>query len=200
MKKLTTKSLIKQKTLELFNTEGVQNVTLRTVAKDLGKSYGNITYHYKTKEHLLDDLISDLNFDLNKVIKLSLNYSNKLETYFKLSEFNFSVAKKYRFLLVDNIELQRNYPTLFNNKSIQIILQSETLLKVLKELKANNLLQKNLTEAVFNFIIEVIVAITIEYFKSTKQQDLSVKEYVKKIGKILYPYLTDKGKLLYIKY
>ena len=48
----------------LFNEKGVMNTTLRDVAKYLNKSYGNITYHYATKEEVIFSLLNEMNEEL----------------------------------------------------------------------------------------------------------------------------------------
>ena len=52
---MKTKDKIKIKATELFNNKGFKNVTLREVAKALGISYGNVTYHFKTKKEVIKD-------------------------------------------------------------------------------------------------------------------------------------------------
>ena len=56
---------IKKQILEasrlLFNEKGVMNTTLRDVAKSMNKSYGNITYHFQTKEDVLFSLLDEMN-------------------------------------------------------------------------------------------------------------------------------------------
>jgi AcrR family transcriptional regulator len=59
---------IKKQILEasrlLFNEKGVMNTTLRDVAKSMNKSYGNITYHFQTKEDVLFSLLDEMNKEL----------------------------------------------------------------------------------------------------------------------------------------
>ena len=57
---MKTKHLVKQTARVCFNEKGLMNVTLRDVAAQLDKSYGNITYHYPTKEAVITELFDDM--------------------------------------------------------------------------------------------------------------------------------------------
>ncbi len=55
-----TKEVIIAKALELFNKEGVQQTTLKKIAQALGISQGNLNYHYKIKQEIIEKLYFDL--------------------------------------------------------------------------------------------------------------------------------------------
>ncbi len=58
MKKTQEKIIIA--TVDLFNKAGVSNVRLQDIAKEVGISPGNLTYHYKTKKDLLVAVLSEM--------------------------------------------------------------------------------------------------------------------------------------------
>ena len=62
----TTKYEIIQTASEFFFTEGFSNTSPRMIAERLGLSTGNITYYFKSKEHLLLTIVEELcNFQGN---------------------------------------------------------------------------------------------------------------------------------------
>ena len=62
----TTKYEIVQTASEFFLTEGFSNTSPRMIAEKLGLSTGNITYYFKSKEHLLLTIVEELcNFQWN---------------------------------------------------------------------------------------------------------------------------------------
>ncbi|HEY1046766.1 MAG TPA: TetR/AcrR family transcriptional regulator, partial [Bacteroidia bacterium] len=93
---MDTKQLIKSKALELLNKEGVRNITLRDVAAALGKSYGNITYHYANKENLLEALYFDMLLELNLISAGLKPGNNLLELILKAPEHTFDLSIKYQ--------------------------------------------------------------------------------------------------------
>ena len=56
----TTKYEIIQTAAEFFFTEGFSNTSPRMIAEKLGLSTGNITYYFKSKEHLLLTTVEEL--------------------------------------------------------------------------------------------------------------------------------------------
>ena len=69
----------------------------------------------------------------------------------------------------------------------------------LSELQKKGIIKKNYTETTFNFLIELTIAISILYFNTIKIENYNKKDYLKKVLKTIYPYLSDKGKLKYFK-
>ena len=62
----TTKYEIIQTAAEFFFTEGFSNTSPRMIAEKLGLSTGNITYYFKSKEHLLLTIVEEMcNFQWN---------------------------------------------------------------------------------------------------------------------------------------
>lgn len=57
--KTSTKQKILNTARALFNDYGYNSVSLRDIAKAVGISEGNLTYHFKKKEHLMEQLLSE---------------------------------------------------------------------------------------------------------------------------------------------
>jgi AcrR family transcriptional regulator len=55
-----TKSLIKSTALRLFNERGVGRVSGNTIAEHCGISKGNMHYHYRTKQEIIQALFQDI--------------------------------------------------------------------------------------------------------------------------------------------
>lgn len=57
---MTTKERILAVALDMFNTQGYHNVSVREIARQLGISPGNLSYHFAQKEDILNQLLSGL--------------------------------------------------------------------------------------------------------------------------------------------
>jgi AcrR family transcriptional regulator len=196
---MNTKKLIKQKTIELFSKKGIRNVTLREIAKELNKSYGNITYHYKNKEELIKEITINFLKNIEKLNSINFENENSLINYFKFTELQFSITKKYFFFFVDYLEIKRNYPLLEKRIELNTIWSSDLKLEMLNELQQQGYLQKNLNKNSFLYILEIQSALSIQYLQNSTFSKMNKKEYTQKINKSIFPYLTDKGKIKYIK-
>jgi hypothetical protein len=131
-----TKEVILDTSLELFNSLGLSQVTLRTIAKKMGISQGNLNYHFKKR----DDIIEGLYFQLVKNIDSSMSSMQESKNPFQLlvsiSEtimFNFH---EYRFFLLDftqimreNIKIKKHYTELTIQREEQFSMLFNLLIK-----------------------------------------------------------------------
>jgi AcrR family transcriptional regulator len=63
-----TKSKILATALKLFNELGLAKVTLRNIAKKMGISQGNLCYHFKKREDILEALYHQLVTLMDEVV------------------------------------------------------------------------------------------------------------------------------------
>ena len=106
---MSTKERIVNVAVELFNEKGLVNVTMRDLAAELDMSLGNLTYHFKKKEELMEAIhgriISERNSLMENVqmIPSIANIHNQLVPLLQLYE-------RYRFFHQDILEVMRAYP------------------------------------------------------------------------------------------
>lgn len=85
MHKQSTSERIKRATYELLATKGYSFVSMRDIAKKAGIVVGQLTYHYKTKENLIENVIDDYSAEL---------YENLYE-HMKSSKNKVCAAREY---------------------------------------------------------------------------------------------------------
>lgn len=199
---MKTKDEIKQAALKLFNENGLINVTLRDVADEVSKSYGNITYHFKNKEKLAEAIYEEMMIEL-LLLNKSIFESN--ETLFskvlKAPYQTFELTMKYIFFYVDFVEIRRNFNVLYlkidtNNKSrMQIWMHS------LIELQKQDYIRADLKESDLFYLMELSGAMRTFFFLKLSKDELGQMhlkdKYVEYINKLFYPYLTEKGRKEY---
>ena len=84
-RKLNTSDRIKKATYELLYFKVYSAVSMRDIAKRAGLVVGQLTYHYKTKDHLIESVVEDFT---NIIIE-------KLKDYLRLSNNKVDDVKKY---------------------------------------------------------------------------------------------------------
>ncbi|MCC5927924.1 MAG: TetR/AcrR family transcriptional regulator [Cyclobacteriaceae bacterium] len=201
---MKTKNVIKSKALELFNEQGVMNVTLRDVATALNRSYGNITYHYKTRELLLHALYADMSAEL---MALSDHFKDGSQLLMKLLEapaFTFELTCKYLFFYVDFIELQRHYSDLAEKAQASNTMRMQHYMQILLLLQEQGYLRKDLEEGTLEYIMEVSGLVRTWFFIRHNPLNLDLtsekQEYIVFINRLIMPYLTSKGMDVYRKF
>lgn len=194
---MKTKDSIKEKGRVLFNQFGVKNVTLREVAKQVGKSYGNITYHFATKEKLITELFIDMNMELSQLQTIYSSEDNLMKFFLMLPEYSFHITIKYLFFSKDYVELKRTYADFFKTvKSLNEVRQSRWL-ELLIKLQKEGYLASELSVKDLEYIMELSVGIRMFYFQNNEWDEFDKGIYIEKVNQLLYPYLSAKGVEVY---
>lgn len=195
---MKTKELIKEKALELFNRFGLSNTTLRHVAKELDKSYGNITYHFKNKEVL----VTELYFDYKKrIAALEVeDTANPDFILFNLTKYSYKISIQYLFFFLDYIELKRNFPVLIRQADKDNAIRMKQYFKLLAFYREKGILKSSLKDSSLNYLMELSGALRTFYFQKNYNKDTTEVEYTEYLNALLYPYLSNKGRSLLQKW
>lgn len=198
-----TKSRILNASRQLFNKKGFSDVTIRMIAAELNMSSGNLNYHYKKRE----DILEALYFEMVAVFDQRIEDLGKKRpiSLMMVKEDVISSLKRmidYRFFWTDLYNLLRL------NKKIK-----EHFLKVYEErkngtrylfevLKSMNLMNEFKFNKESDFLIEGMITYSNTWLYNSFIYDVEINEkYVEsnaeKLIGMLYPYLTENGKSQY---
>jgi AcrR family transcriptional regulator len=109
---MSTKQKILETALQLFNQEGVSQVTTNHIATAHGISPGNLYYHYRNKEDIIRALFSEFDTITATLYTLPSDRQPNLSDLEQLLEANFAVQWRYRFLFRNLIGLLNRDPEL----------------------------------------------------------------------------------------
>ena len=180
---------------ELFNEYGYKNISMRDIAKKLNISVGNLTYYFKKKEDLIEEvvmykhrkykgilLLKSLD-DLNNLFLDMLNTQNENIYYFKHFDELAEISSKI-------YEIQ-----LATLNKIEKILK-----ECFEELQRKNLVQKVKPKSQIDNLIKYILTVII--YKPIKTKDLNKQDNIDSIisclWSMIFMYLTDEGKDMYL--
>lgn len=107
----STKEKILSSSLRLFNEQGLERITTRDVAKDLGISQGNLHYHYPNKNELILALY-DLFIDEVRQLQRYQGGEFSKEDMFISMTTNFELMARFEFLSRDREIIWRRLPQL----------------------------------------------------------------------------------------
>jgi len=197
-----TKEIILETALKLFNSDGLSKVTLRTIANEMGISQGNLNYHFKKREEIIESLYFQLVHKIDE--KMSENSSKiiELETLLGLSSIIMECFYAYRFFMLDFVQIMRE-----SNKIRKHYLQltkkrEEQFLVLFTVLVENEVLRKEILPNEYLFLYKRFQILGDFWISSAEVTNsrLSKKmivEYSHIINQSIFPYLTDKGKKEY---
>lgn len=120
---MKTRDRILETSLMLFNEEGEQNVTTVDIANEMDISPGNLYYHFRGKEIIIEELYNQYDSELIGLLRQSLDDLMSLEDHWYFIYIIFEEIYKFRFfyLNVSNImlkypDIERRFRRLINTK------------------------------------------------------------------------------------
>jgi AcrR family transcriptional regulator len=132
-----TREIILDTSLELFNSLGLSKVTLRTIANKMEISQGNLNYHFKKREDIIETLYFQLVQNVDSSMSSMKEPKNPFQLLVSISQTIMSNFFEYRFFLLDFVQIMRE------NKKIRTHYTELTILRELQFLSLFNLLIEN---------------------------------------------------------
>jgi AcrR family transcriptional regulator len=200
----TTKKRIRDKALALFNSQGLSQVTLRTIAKELGMSQGNLNYHYKKRaeiiEVLYEDLVTALSAEFVKfeTAELSMNLLFEVNTAVMKVFFN------YRFMMLDFVQVMRTHPKISAHYQTLTVHRKEQFMSLVQRLIAADYLRQADFKGEYEEVWERVQMLGDFWLSSayinSKLEESQVAHYARLMGGVWYPYFTPKAKKSYLQF
>lgn len=193
---MKNKEKILHSAIRLFNENGFVNVRLQHISDDTIISVGNIAYHFKNKEAIVEAIFAQWQQKLKEIL-IEHRHTPIIENVDRIFASIQSVQEIYTFFYTDILEIKRSYSELFNQ--IQQFLSWQTLW--FKEVLRFNIARGamlSFDEYHIDFVAQQIVQ-QIHSWPAQKliwQQVLSIsgENLSVFIWKFLTPYLTIAGK------
>ncbi len=197
--KVTTKlyDLIIEIAKDVFREKGFENTTMRDIANALSISVGNLTYHFKKKEDLLETVVIDFYKDYkapmpcNDINELK-GFVNNYEKFKKDNLFWLKSKTKIYYTSERIIEIQR---IIFNNN---LSFWKETLFNFSEK----GLFVKEEFEGQFDELSKRLLFLKIywnEFEEVFGNTEVVISSYSDALWGVLYPIFTTTGKKLYFE-
>ncbi len=130
---MKTRDRIIETSLILFNDEGEQNVTTVDIANEMDISPGNLYYHFRGKEVIIEVIYNHFEHEMSGILKAPIKQTLQLQDYWFYIYVVFEEIYKYRFfylnltdILQRNHDLERRFKRLMGlkNRAIETICES----------------------------------------------------------------------------
>ncbi len=193
-----TKKIILKTSLQLFNTLGLSKVTLRTIAKKMGISQGNLNYHFKKREDIIEALYFQLVENIDKSmsdVQQPINPIQLLATISQTIMFNFY---DYRFFLLDFVQIIRENENIKKHYANLSIKREQQFLLLFNLLIENELMRKEILPNEYKNLYKRFKILGDFWISDAEICNPKItKETISKYSEILtqaiYPFLTSKG-------
>lgn len=184
--------------LELFNKEGLKDVTLRQIAKAMNISQGNLNYHYRAKSDIVSalyfQLVDRMNIEMSQLVQnqpiMSFLSKSSLISMRVLFEYRFITKDLYAVLDSDE-ELKQHYVGLQKMRKQQFLMLFENMIEggLLRPEELNNEYER-LYER-----MNILGDNWINAAALLRDNSKSIVDYYHSLlFEVIYPYLTERGK------
>lgn len=136
--------------LDLFNSEGERNITSVDIANELDISPGNLYYHYKGKDEIINALVDSYVTKMNAIPQSSEHN----EDFYKYLFYCLETMHLFRFLFQNIAEISTQYPAINNKLQKLAKFQRLYLRKSLSEQQQNGTLTGTSTD--IDLLLDII--------------------------------------------
>jgi AcrR family transcriptional regulator len=170
---------------------------MRDIARALNISPGNLTYHFKKKDDLINAIVQMIYADHQK-----RNYSEDvtLEELNSLFEINIDHQKKYFFYFYNIAELPRKYPEI---SKTQVAVKKEfynLFIGIFKNFIRKGIMKAEFKTGAYDDLAFAILSILMFWVQQNSLKDDFIskqKNAVSIIWSVIIPNFTDDGMNLY---
>lgn len=197
---MTTKEKILENALKLYNEFGIKVITSRHIAKDVGMSPGNLHYHFKNTDDIIEALYYRVLEDYDNFFKeLQLNNENiNLETFYQVCGSFLKMSYKYRFMLLNTVEVIRRIPIYQESYSVMVKKRNTEFKAIFTKLIEKKLFRNDIPGVVWDSLI-VQIFIFGDFWIAHNEvykklpEDEAIEVYRSHFANLFYPYLNSEN-------
>ena len=196
---ISTKDKILAASRLLFNEKSFSSVTIRMIAASLKMSSGNLNYHFKKREEILESLYFEManEFDQRLLGFSEIEFSiNQLKTEIKLTMKRMIDYQFFWTDLYNIINANENIKTHFHEVYAT---RYKNYMLLFEQLQNNKIIKPSILKWEFENLSEQMIIYNNTWLYSTVLYGGNVTkniidEKANTMVRILYPYLTEKGR------
>lgn len=187
----STRHKILNQATQSFNEEGYQVVSLQLLAQKLEMSRGNLTYHFKSKDLILEALVEEMWQMLEPEMKKSRAFPS-FKNLLGMTQIYYKIQERYSFIFLDHHVI--NHPVM-KNKFREINQQMIDFHKaaIAFAIRIGNVKEEPIPGMYHN--IAFITWMLSFYWLSQRviRGETMIEDRAKMVWSILIPHFTEKG-------
>ena len=180
-------------TLELFNDQGEPNVTTLDIANELDISPGNLYYHFKGKEALIEELLEHFIDQTSDLLSLQSKPEDlSPEDYWLFLHLIFESIFTYRFLFQDLSNLMGRYASIRRDMQVWLQALRESLGALLGALRDQGHLHADDAgvERLLDALCQTFL-FWLDYQRVARRNDENASLAVQQVLGLMLPYLDE---------
>lgn len=196
MADLNTKQKIIYAAIRLFNEQGIANVRLQQIAQEVGISPGNLAYHFRNKETVVEAVIEELYDEDIEILGAYRIYPNLIDFDNQLTRY-YNFIEKYPFYFLDFPEIERNYPEIQNKRMGHINKMISQIRRRFDFNQQRGIIQAEPKPGIYDDVAQAIWVLITFWFPQNlvrgNSNTLDATQFKELIWNQMYPYFTNAG-------
>lgn len=202
---MKTKERILEAALQLFNEEGIGNISMRRIAEEAGIQIGNLTYHFRNRDTLVEGLLNQLIEELENEIAKTQIPELSLRALWNALYTSYRIQDRYRFIMLDLLQMFRQYPQLLQKFRHNYERRRMELSFALQLMEANNILQQEISPNFYQeYLLPQLYCISDFWLSEAEllyqgKEDDKALYYARITFSLLLPHLSEQAKKDYFQ-
>ncbi|HEY0680514.1 MAG TPA: TetR/AcrR family transcriptional regulator [Chitinophagaceae bacterium] len=196
---MTTKEKILHASLKLFNAHGIDQVTVRDIAKEINISHGNLCYHYPGTNDIILALYNNLVTKISAILDALEPDENIVRSHAQATQNIFELLYSYKFFFLNFIEITRRIKSIKKTHYELIEQRKHQVRHFFEILRQEGVFRKDLSNEQYEFLImqcfvygDFWISNSEVMYKGPAAEKINY--YVKGYLALFNPYFTEKGK------
>lgn len=189
-----TRDRILAKSLEMFNAQGEPNVTTNHIADELEISPGNLYYHFRNKDDIIEQLFARFEERIGDALLVPDGRVPNLEDIWLQMHLVFECIWDYRFIYRDLVDLLTRSRKLKMHFARILKRATESISRVCTELVKSGVMlasQREIEAIAQNIVVVTTFWLNFQQIKPmlTSKQDVDLARGIYQVMVLLAPYL-----------
>lgn len=197
---MDTKERILNVALDLYNDKGINTITSRHIAAEMGISPGNLHYHFRHTDEIIVCLYNRLAEGFDAIIgSLGSLKAVNLDTIKVFVDRSFELAYTYRFIFLHFVEIGLRIPAIKKEYFVLTRRREKEFLAFFEQFKVAGIFRPDLPESVLQALVTQIFIVG-DFWLSNNELTLKLKgrkatkHYRDVFFSMFYPYLTESAR------
>ncbi|MGM0580197.1 MAG: TetR/AcrR family transcriptional regulator [Bacteroidota bacterium] len=195
---MKTKEKILETARILFNTHGISAISSKSIAEEMGISYGNLCYHFPKKDDIILQLYLNMQKNVEQQFKNIKEEVINLEFMLSRLKILFEEIYKYKFIYLGITKVVRHFDHIKKHAQDQFDQRWNILDTISGFLIANGYMKAFKDERQKDMLIHALLMVSnswisdAEVFYKGKDAD-KIDYYMQVFFNLVRPTLTEKG-------
>ena len=193
-----TKQRILDASLALFNSQGEPNVTTNHIADDLEISPGNLYYHFRNKDDIIEQIFVRFEERMDKALAAPEDRLPELEDIWLQLHLVFECISEYRFLYRDLVDILSRNRTLRLRFARILKRAAGSASAVMRGLVQNGAMRASAAEVeatATNILVVATFWMNYASVRGDRDENASIRLGIVQVMMLVAPFLRDSERL-----